>query len=494
MPLLVRFTNNKYEFAYLEQALVLLLRPRRMEVRRSHADRSHRIILTESGIHMSDPGTKEILCIMNAAIELMVYRDVPRLPPTLIAGDDIGSVRTIARHNAIIAKHKSYGNDINFTKAQFSKSFCWFCEEVLRYREGTINSGKAPWELSTDHIHLDVVKMRLLAPFASTGDFDLKRNPAFGKGDALYDQLLNLSAEEKTRKEYLLSTFNNWMSSFLQDDPWVYLPRVVGGCNVPWPGTQQELYRRIVSECPTYSMKLYSALSRQGEEIPLLLHVLTRRMSTGSSARGIIDPMNLEGIVQTAYITGSQFQDRSKKLEWFLADIQSKVSYPCSFKDALKHARKCGYISVANMAENLDRLSAMRYFFASASGVFGEPEDFLEVSKERIPTPSEIVNDFKQELLESKRLVGIYPNDLKVTPEEVIAFKEWVLSGAPNFVAQMSNYWIPREALVNSMNGMTIRMPPQFSRILPGSEADPHIDIQTGPAALVISRRRQRLA
>jgi hypothetical protein len=492
-PLISRFSANAYELAYLQQALALLISPRKMEVRRKPTDTAHRIILTECGVHMGDPGAKEILCIMNAAIELMVYRDVPRLPPTLIAGDDIGAVRTRRRHRAIIAKHRSYGNAINSDKAQFSYYFVWFCEEILRYREGTINSGSPPWQLKTDKIHLDVVKMRLLSPFASTGDFDIKRNPAFGKGNALYEQLLNIREGEKKRSEFLLHTFNNWMSSFLRDDPWVYLPRSVGGCNVPWPHSWQELYERIVAECPPYAMKLYSALNCGEGEPPLLLHVLARKMSSGASARGIIDPMNLEGIVQTAMISGLQFQDKSKNLDWFLADIQSKRSYTCNYKDALRHARASGFVSVANIAENLDRVSTMRLLFAYASGAMGDPTEFVETARDRVPLPSEVLTEFIHEIENCKRLAGASPADLTLNPEDVDQFRGWVLRGAPNFVASMSKSWIPKEALVDSMNGMTIRMPPKLRDIIPGSVNDPHIDIQSGPAAETISRKRKRL-
>jgi hypothetical protein len=492
-PLIGRFSKSVYELAYLEQALALLISPRRMEVRRRPSDTDHRIIMTETGVHMGDPGAKEILCIMNAAIELMVYRDVPRLPPTLIAGDDIGAVRTHQRHSAIIAKHQNYGNDINADKAQFSYYFIWFCEEVLRYRGATINSGLPPWKVTTDKIHLDVVKMRLLSPFASTGDFDLKRNPAFGKGNALYDQLLNIKEEEKERSDFLLHTFNNWMSSFLRDDPWVYMPRAVGGCNVPWPHSWNELYERIKAECHPYAMKLYAALKNASGEPPLLLHVLTRKMSSGASARGIIDPMNLEGIVQTAMIAGLQFQDKSKTLDWFLADIQSKRDYECSFKDALHHARVSGYVSFGNIAENLDRVTTMRLLFAYASGAMGDSSGFVEAAHERVPLPGEILTEFIEEIENCKRLVGATPADLTLTSDDVDQFRKWVLQGAPNFVAAMSQSWIPKEALVDSMNGMTIHMPPKLRIIIPGSVNDPHIDIQMGPAAETISRQRQRL-
>jgi hypothetical protein len=284
------------------------------------------------------------------------------------------------------------------------------------------------------------------------------------------------------------------MSSFLRDDPWVYLPRAVGGCNVPWPHSWKELYERIEQDCPAYAMKLYSALNRkEGEDPPLMLHVLARKMSSGASARGIIDPMNLEGIVQTAMIAGLQFQDQSKKLEWFLADIQSKRSYECNFKDALRHARASGYVSTANIAENLDRVTTMRLLFAYASGAMGSLSDYLETSHERVPTPSEVMREFITEMEQCTKLVGIDRSDLRTTPLDISNFKEWVLQGAPNFVASMSKSWIPKEALVDSMNGMTIHMPPRFRDIIPGSVNDPHIDIQSGPAAVIISKKRKRL-
>jgi hypothetical protein len=427
-------------------------------------------------------------------MELMVYSDVPRLPPSLIAGDDHGAVRTYDRHRRLIATHIEYGNEIQETKAQFSVHFMTFCEEMLVYVTKAINRGIPPWKLPDDedhlNIHRDTVKMRLLAPFSSTGEFQISDNPAFGKGSALYDQLLVHKNEE--RKNFILHTFNNWMASFLREDPLVYLPRCVGGLNVPWPHSWKELADYVIDNVDPILSMVYLTLSKQGDP-PLLFHVLTRRMSTGASARGIIDPMTPMATVQYAQIAGSQFQDQSKELDWFLADVQSKKSYPCSYKDALANARRQGYVSYSTIADNLDRMTAMRVSLAAAAGAF-PLEDVVQVSRERRPTPKEVLQTFiNDELPHSRRLYGADPSDLKPTADSVAELRKWILAGAPNFISTMKKGWVPASAVTDSLNGMTIAMPPKVdAKPVPGSQDDEHFSPQEGYTASVISRKRLR--
>jgi len=489
-----RFSANRYETFYFTMAINLLLAPRLMKVRRDHQSAEHRVILTERGVHMGDPGSKELLCTIQALMELMVYSDVPRLPPSLIAGDDRGAIRTIDRHRRLIATHIEFGNEIQETKAQFSRVFVTFCEELLVYIDQAINRGVPPWSLADeeDHlnIHRDIVKMRLLAPFCSTGEFEISNNPALGKGSALYEQLLVHKNEE--RKNFLLHTFNNWMSSFLREDPLVYLPRAVGGLNVPWPHSFDKLADYVIDNVDPVISMIYWTLSNK-DDPPLLYHVLTRRMSTGASARGIIDPMTPFATVQYAQIAGNQFLDQSRTLDWFLNDIQSKKTYPCTYKDALSHAKRCGYVSFGTIADNLDRMTAMRISLAAAAGAF-PLEDVITVGRERRPTPREVLQTFiDYELPQARRLYGADPKDLKPTGESVQAFRDWIKAGAPNFISTMRKGWVPSSAVTDSLNGMTIDMPPKVDdKEVPGSIKDPHFEVQEGYAATVVSRKRLR--
>jgi len=131
--------------------------------------------------------------------------------------------------------------------------------------------------------------------------------------------------------------------------------------------------------------------------------------------------------------------------------------------------------------------------FAVASGVFGKSE--LAASKqERTPTPCEILHEFvHEEVPRCQRLVGASQKDFELKPEHIDTFKAWVLSGCPNFQTALQKGWVPKEALIDSMNGMTIQMPPPIHKGIRGSEADEHIDIQDVPAARIITAKRARL-
>jgi hypothetical protein len=492
--LVVRFARNHYEIAYFSICIGLLIAPRCMKIRKNQKSPYHRVIVTERGVHMGDPGSKETLCVIQALIELMVYSDVPKPPPSLIAGDDHGAARTYDRHRKLIAKHMEYGNEIQETKAQWSQQFVLFCEEMLVWVPEAINRGIPPWKLPPDEDHLnlhrDIIKMRFLGPFSSTGEFEISDNPAYGKGGALHEQLL--VHKDTERKTFLLHTFSHWMASFLREDPLVYLPRAVGGLNVPWPHGFDELAELVADKVDPLIAKIYTTLSSE-DDPPLVYHVLTRRMSTGASARGIIDPMTPMAVAQYAAIATSQFQDEAKTLDNFLAEVQSKKSYDCTHKDALRFARSSGYVSFGTIADNLDRMTAMRVSLAAAAGAF-PLEEVLTVERERRPTPVEVLDQFiKVELPQSRRLYGIDPQDLKPDGDSVQKFTAWIKARAPNFISTMKKGWVPARAITDSLNGMTVKMPPPMGEsIVMGSTADNFVQPQEGYSASVVSRKRLR--
>jgi hypothetical protein len=216
-------------------------------------------------------------------------------------------------------------------------------------------------------------------------------------------------------------------------------------------------------------------------------------MSTGASARGIIDPMTPFATVQYAMIATSQFQDRSKTLDDFLAEVQSKKSYACTHKDAMRFARASGYVSFGTIADNLDRMTAMRVSLAAAAGAF-PLEEVLVVDRERRPTPIEVLDNFvKVELPQARRLYGIDPKDLKPNADSVQKFRAWIKATAPNFIGTMKRGWVPAEAVTDSLNAMSVRMPPEMGLpVVKGSVADRHVALQEGYSASVISRRRLR--
>jgi hypothetical protein len=115
------FSKNRYEAFFFHQCLGLLLAPRYMYVKRDLSDDKLRVILTEDGIHMSDPGCKPALCLASVIVELMVFKDVPRPPPFAVAGDDVANLVTHAKHQELVDTHNELGHKIHPTKPQWSQ-------------------------------------------------------------------------------------------------------------------------------------------------------------------------------------------------------------------------------------------------------------------------------------------------------------------------------------------------------------------------------------
>jgi hypothetical protein len=466
--------NDPDQIFYLTQMLELLLAPRTIEVRRNHDDDSFRIIYCTNGIHMGDPGTKEMLCITSALLEIMVYGIVPNVPPAQVAGDDNVGLKSEEMHKAIIRKHIQYGNEIRDEKAQYSKLFVWYCEEIIRFISLSIGCGKAPWQVNylTENLHLDVAKMRLLSPFSSTSnDQASEKNPAYGKGDALWEFIENIKRAEIV--EFLRHTFFNWMSSYLTDDPMKFLPRNCGGNNVPYVGDRRELFERIMEKTGPIIATIYRKL-RYEDDPPPLYSVIVSRMASGNVARGVIDPISFSLTAQYAAIAFGQFRDRAKTLDTLMQELQGQKTYTVTPKDAIRYARSQGYLNYKDILENLDRLTTMRVTMACAAGCF-ELDEILPSRRKRLQSPSEVLHQFvDEELPHARRLSGASKEDFVVSPEDIASFREWILGGAPNFIPSYKSIWVPKESVTDSLMGMKVNIPFRRStnRAVPGSEQD----------------------
>jgi hypothetical protein len=486
------FSKNRFEAFFFHQCLGLLLAPRYMFVKRDLRDQMHRVILTEDGVHMSDPGCKPALCLASVIVELMVFKDVPRPPPFAVAGDDVANLTTRAKHQELVDTHNELGHEIHPTKPQWSQIWVSYCEECLRLIPTTIGCGSAPWQLDyeTEDLHIDIFKLRLLMPFSSVDNgIDKDRNPAVGKGDALWGQILNHKRPDVI--EHIKNTFRVLMADYIGKDPMAFLPRIVGGLNVPFCGNREELYRKILDRNGTRIVAIYNQLRFGNDPFPLF-GSLTRKMSTGGSSRGLIDPSSQYMIIQYGEIMFKQWRDRAKSLETLKAELQDKKSYPVSFGEAKRYARRAGYISFSEIADSLDRISAIRLSIAFASAAIRFDEIATSTREERLPSPSEVLDDFVNvEVERQSRSYKIKEDLFHTTPEDCEAFKKWILEGNPNFSVRSQGLWVPKEALVDSLNGMTIDMPYQPSRVIPGSMEDEYVgsEFQTD-AAFVISRKR----
>jgi hypothetical protein len=407
------------------------------------------------------------------------------------AGDDVANLVTRGKHNELMEIHNRFGHEIHITKSQWSQIWVYYCEEGLRLIETTIGCGSAPWQLDyeTEDLHLDCFKLRLLMPFSSIDNgMDSQKNPVVGKGDALWGQLLSHKRPDVVK--HIKNTFRVLMADYLGKDPMMYLPRIVGGANVPFCGEPEELYRKILDRTGTRVVAIYNQL-RFGEDPFPLFGSLTRKMSSGGSSRGLIDPSSQYMIIQYGEIMFKQFKDQAKTLKEIHIELQGKKTYPVSFGEAKRYARKSGYISFSEIADSLDRISAIRMSIACAAGAIS----FDEIStarRERLPTPSEVLDDFVDvELARQSRSYRVRTDLFHTTPEDCERFKKWISIGNPNFQVRSQGLWVPKYALVDSLNGMTIDMPYKPSRVIPGSTEDQYVgsEFQTSDA-FVISRKR----
>jgi hypothetical protein len=356
----------------------------------------------------------------------------------------------------------------------------------------TIGCGKPPWKLDyeTENLHIDNFKLRLLMPFSSVdNDMDREKNPAVGKGDALWNQILNHKRPDVVK--HIKNTYRVLMADYIGEDPMAYLPRIVGGLNVPLCGDPEELYRKILDRNGTKIVAIYKQMRFGNEPFPLF-GSLIRKMSTGGSSRGLISPLTQAMVLQYGEISFNQFRNRAKSLATLKDELQEKKTYEVSFGEARRYARRSGYISYAEMADSLDRISAIRYSIACAAGAVSFDEISTATRSERLPSPSEVLDDFVSvEVARQDRPYNIAADLFSTTPEDCEAFKKWILEGNPNFPVRSSGLWVPGEALVDSLNGMTIDMPYQPSRVIPGSNEDRYAAREfLLPSSEVIAARR----
>jgi hypothetical protein len=490
--LINEFSTSSEQCFFFHQCLALLLAPRYMHVKGNMRDDKHRIILTEDGVQMSDPGCKPALCLASVIVELMVFRDFLRPPPYAVAGDDVANLVTYEKHLALVDTHNELGHQIHPTKAQWSQIWVSYCQEGLRLIPSTISCGISPWLLDyeTQSLHIDCFKLPLLMPFSSVDNgIDRERNPCAGKGDALWGQIKCHKRPEVV--VHIKNTFRIFMADYLGKDPMVYLPRILGGLNVPYCGDREELYRKILDRNGTRIVAMYNEL-RYGEEAFPLFGSLARKMCTGGSSRGLIDPSSRYMIIQQGEIIFRQFRDSAKSLESLLQELQGQKTFAVSPGDAKRYARASGYISFSEIADSLDRITAIRLSIACAAGALPFSEISGATREGRLPSPSEILDEFVDvEVARQSRAYKIAEDLFDTTPEDCVAFKNWILEGNPSFSVRSQGLWVPKEALVDSLNGMTIDMPYQPSRTIPGSLEDEYVgsEFQT-PAAFVISRKR----
>jgi hypothetical protein len=290
------------------------------------------------------------------------------------------------------------------------------------------------------------------------------------------------------------------MSEFISDDPLNFLPRVVGGLGLPYIGDREVLYERVLERSGSAIVALYTSVSSK-LTYHNVIDFLIRRMSTGNQVRGIMDPMTFLVTSQYANLAFNLFQDKCKTFDEFKKEFQALKSYEVSNKDVSRFIKASGYISYHSIAENLDRITAIRFALAACCSEFLSPRDLLPAKEGRLPSPSEVLDMFLKDEINVHSVAGFRSKDLSTCSDDYSRFYNWVVTeNCKEFISPQRLLWIPREAIVDSMNGMTVALPydPSIETDLnpiPGSLADLSVDPTIeGWETKVVSLHRLKLA
>jgi hypothetical protein len=466
-----RFAQTEMVRQFLFKVLGLVLAPRRILVFRPEKDHQafgpdpmYLAFRQTNGLLMGNPVTKELLCLVSAVCISVTTSIIHETSLSLVAGDDVGIYCSRKFFDKLLEVNVALGNEIQTTKTMFSHRCAFFCEEVLDLIPGSIGSGSTPWmsNYETENIHVDTVKLRLLSPFEGTQSqlhSPTYKNPAIGKAGALA-RVLSWFPDNKI-KGIVQRRFLRWMADFANcGDPLVFMPRIFGGYDFPWVKTRDELLARILEEVPVDYISMVEQL-RTEPSYHGLIDYLLKRMATGNTCRGLFDQNLYIMIGQFASIAQMLGLEGLRNFEDFKVELQNIKSYHVSNRDVLLYIKRSGYMGQSAIAELVDRLTGIRLSFCAAAGTLPLGE-YLLVKKRRVPTPTEVFQDFlSMEVPMHFRIGGLSTSDLCVTSRQIQSFKEWVRTtpDLSTVVRRREQLFVPASFIKDSLNGMRIPLP-----------------------------------
>jgi hypothetical protein len=478
---------------FLSTSLELMLRDREIWLYDQKDSKRVLTIICTNGIMMGNPGTKELLCMANAVCHVIAAGELNmEIPYCLIAGDDVFVYASLKFFLYLLDVHREMGNLINISKTLFSFLCTFFCEEVAILLRAFIGCGKSPWEEGgTDGLHVDTIKLRLLSPFGvqSIQQESSFKNPAIGKAGAL-SRVFSWFPNDRM-KWVAVRRYLHWMSDYIRDDPLVYLPRTVGGHGIPWIGEKKDLLRLIRDKIPSEYFRMFSMVSDGEADYHSFIDFLFRRMASGNTVRGILDPMSYLLTAQYSALAVTSFYSDVKVFRHFAEELQSKKTYTVSSKDILKYIRSSGYMGYHDIANHVDRLTMIRIGFVAAAGHM-PMEDFIPKRDKSLPTPQEVLTRFVDEESKKLHIGGFSWQDLEPRTQDYLRFREWFLGDMKPFVLREKQLFVPQRAVGDSLAGMSIplpyRPPPEPVK---GSTADAGVDPEIeGYIAKVVSLSR----
>jgi hypothetical protein len=487
------FAKEAHEIGFYSMSLDLLLRNREVRVYDREDGDLFQTIVCRNGVLMGNPGTKELLCMSSAVLHIVCTQEfrMARPPYTLVAGDDIILYCNKKFFMRLLEIHILYGNCINRSKTIFSLLCNFFAEEVILLDHKFVGCQKSPWEAGGDGLHVDNIKLRLLSPFGvqSIMSESTYKNPSIGKAGALHNVFSWFPCE--AMKEVALNRFLRWMSDFIKDDPLVYMPRKLGGYGIPYTGDKTELLLRILDTVDPVYFRIFELISNKGVDYHSVLDFVLKRMASGNTVRGLLDPMQYELTAQYAALSVSSFFSDCRSFKSFADELQAKKTWTVSGKDIFRYIRNCGYMGYHDIADNLDRLTAFRIAFVAAAGHL-PLEEFIPQRDSSLPSPSEVLTNFLEKEVKAYRVGGFAPELLNSTPESYLCFRKWLLGGMKDFPLRERQVFVPCAAIIDSLAGMRTPIPYVAPKEpIKGSVADFDVDPTIeGWVTQVVSLRR----
>jgi hypothetical protein len=265
----------------------------------------------------------------------------------------------------------------------------------------------------------------------------------------------------------------------------VYLPRIVGGHDIPGQKSREELLELLIEKVPSEYFRMVDIMATE-TMYSGVIDLLAKRMATGNTTRNLVDPMQYLLADQYAEFAMSQFQH--KKFAEFKQEMLDAGKPADRARDVMRFINKRNYIGYHGIVADMDRLTALRISFVVAAGRIDLNE--VRISRERLPSPLEVFMRF----LDHERKIfssSFKYDELKPSYESFKRFRRLFFSkDFGNVVLRQKQLWFPKNVLFDTLNGMTVPLPYRKPEFVMGSEEDEDVSVMDGYVAKVISLRR----
>jgi len=333
------------------------------------------------GILMGDPGSKAVLTMHNLCAEAEALVRFSSSDPDLsnqaltarvdkmqripghwwrqfaCAGDDHVAIGPESYLRLITASHSRNGMAVSWPQNFVSKIGAVYCEENLFIRDlgpREIFQGKPLWKLDYEtHVHVDIIKLRLLSPCSKEHEGKDEPNPGIGKAYQL-NRILNwLPDSLKPLRKWLSWRFHDRFAAHLPRSYHLHLQRSLGGVEAPaWHREVADLAEEYVNQViPEHAFLIEKVLS--GESTPMDRRVLSS-FATNARARGIEQDAILDHVRDflsneelTKAITVEQLQT--------VIAVENDTFKDWNFRKKMAAASAAGFIPINDAINLIDR-------------------------------------------------------------------------------------------------------------------------------------------